>query len=197
MRTRRGGGTAVSGGQEGVLGSERATGTPLGAAPFTQGRLCSGGPWHVNVRRVGTQLRVPLIQMAASPGVQCRHQCAEGRNHRHGGGAGGRADCHVTVLEQHAAAPIARLPRRQLLLLLLLLLLPPLPHSPAIELLPVTTPAISTAVHSLVSMPTRWLLCTPSVPQVVQPLLVTTSAISLATEATRLILKIDDIVPTR
>jgi T-complex protein 1 subunit delta len=33
--------------------------------------------------------------------------------------------------------------------------------------------------------------------QVVQPLLVTTSAISLATEATRLILKIDDIVPTR
>ena len=32
---------------------------------------------------------------------------------------------------------------------------------------------------------------------VVQPLLVTTSALSLATEAARLILKIDDIVPTR
>jgi T-complex protein 1 subunit delta len=32
---------------------------------------------------------------------------------------------------------------------------------------------------------------------VVQPLLVTTSAVSLATEAARLILKIDDIVPTR
>ena len=32
---------------------------------------------------------------------------------------------------------------------------------------------------------------------VVQPLLVTTSAVSLATEAVRLILKIDDIVPTR
>ncbi len=32
---------------------------------------------------------------------------------------------------------------------------------------------------------------------VVQPLLVTTSAISLATECTMLILKIDDIVPTR
>jgi T-complex protein 1 subunit delta len=33
--------------------------------------------------------------------------------------------------------------------------------------------------------------------QVVQPLLVTTSAVSLATEAVRLILKIDDICPTR
>lgn len=32
---------------------------------------------------------------------------------------------------------------------------------------------------------------------VVQPLLVTTSAISLATECVQLILKIDDIVPTR
>ena len=32
---------------------------------------------------------------------------------------------------------------------------------------------------------------------VVQPLLVTSSAISLATEAVRLILKIDDVVPTR
>jgi T-complex protein 1 subunit delta len=32
---------------------------------------------------------------------------------------------------------------------------------------------------------------------VVQPLLVTTSALTLATECVRMILKIDDIVPTR
>ena len=32
---------------------------------------------------------------------------------------------------------------------------------------------------------------------VVQPLLVTTSALTLATETVRMILKIDDIVPTR
>jgi T-complex protein 1 subunit delta len=35
------------------------------------------------------------------------------------------------------------------------------------------------------------------VEQVVQPLLVSTSAISLAAETVRMILKIDDIVPTR
>ncbi len=33
--------------------------------------------------------------------------------------------------------------------------------------------------------------------QVVQPMLVTSSAITLATETVRMILKIDDIVPTR